>query len=57
MHQFDGYVNKSATNKKIAYDVFKKGDSAFMTGDVLFQDELGFYFFQDRMGDTFRYGV
>jgi len=55
IHQFDGYVNQTATKKKIAYDVFKKGDSAFMTGDVLYQDELGYYFFQDRMGDTFRW--
>lgn len=54
IHQFDGYVNQSATNKKIAYDIFAKGDSAFMSGDVLLQDELGFYFFQDRTGDTFR---
>lgn len=30
--EFDGYVNKSATDKKIAYDVFHKGDSAFLTG-------------------------
>ena len=54
IHQFDGYVNQQATQKKIAYDIFNKGDSAFMTGDVLYQDELGYYFFQDRTGDTFR---
>ena len=29
---FDGYANKKSTAKKIAYDVFKKGDSAFLTG-------------------------
>jgi len=55
MHKFDGYVNQQATKKKIAYDIFQKGDSAFMSGDVLIQDELGFYFFQDRTGDTFRW--
>lgn len=55
LRQFDGYLNKSATQKKIAYDIFKKGDSAFMTGDRLIQDEEGFYYFQDRTGDTFRW--
>lgn len=55
IHQFDGYLNQSATKKKIAYNVFSKGDSAFLTGDMLMQDELGFYYFQDRTGDTFRW--
>ena len=30
--RFDGYADKAATEKKIAYDVFQKGDSVFMTG-------------------------
>lgn len=55
MHKFDGYINKADTNKKVAKDVFSKGDSAFMTGDMLMQDEEGFYYFQDRTGDTFRW--
>ena len=56
LRQFDGYLNKESTQKKIAHDVFSKGDSVFMTGDVLVQDEEGFFYFQDRLGDTFRYG-
>ena len=32
VREFDGYVNKSATQKKILHDVFRKGDTAFMTG-------------------------
>jgi hypothetical protein len=32
MREFDGYVNKSATEKKILTDVWSKGDYAFMTG-------------------------
>ena len=32
VREFDGYVNKGATEKKILHDVWKKGDSAFMTG-------------------------
>jgi len=55
MHRFDGYLNQKATQKKLAFDVFSKGDSAFLTGDMLMQDEEGFYYFQDRTGDTFRW--
>uniref|UniRef100_A0A671MIM5 Long-chain-fatty-acid--CoA ligase n=1 Tax=Sinocyclocheilus anshuiensis TaxID=1608454 RepID=A0A671MIM5_9TELE len=32
LRRFDGYVNQSATNKKVAHDVFKKGDSAYLSG-------------------------
>lgn len=31
---FDGYLNKSATNKKIARDVLAKGDTAYLTGEA-----------------------
>lgn len=30
--QFEGYLNKSETNKKIIRDVFAKGDSCFVSG-------------------------
>ncbi|XP_054859660.1 long-chain fatty acid transport protein 1 [Eublepharis macularius] len=55
LRRFDGYVNESATNKKIAYNVFKKGDQAYLSGDVLVMDELGYMYFKDRSGDTFRW--
>lgn len=32
LREFDGYVNKQATDKKVCPDVFKKGDIAFLTG-------------------------
>ena len=32
MREFDGYANKEATQKKLAYDVFAKGDCYFLTG-------------------------
>ncbi len=51
---FDGYRDKAATSKKIATDVFKKGDRYFRSGDILIRDEFGWLFFQDRGGDTFR---
>lgn len=32
LRRFDGYVNQSATSKKVANSVFKKGDSAYLSG-------------------------
>ncbi|XP_017911366.1 PREDICTED: long-chain fatty acid transport protein 4 isoform X2 [Capra hircus] len=55
LRRFDGYLNQSANNKKIARDVFKKGDQAYLSGDVLVMDELGYVYFRDRTGDTFRW--
>lgn len=55
LRRFDGYVSDSATNKKIAHSVFRKGDSAYLSGDVLVMDELGYMYFRDRSGDTFRW--
>ena len=55
MLPFDGYVDKKATQKKVIQDVLKPGDSAFRTGDILTQDEEGYFYFRDRTGDTFRW--
>ncbi len=52
---FDGYVNRQATSKKIAYDISRKGDQAFLSGDILMMDQDGYLFFKDRSGDTFRW--
>ena len=32
LRRFDGYANQEATNKKIVHNVFKKGDSAYLSG-------------------------
>lgn len=53
--QFLGYADKKATDKKILRDIFKKGDLAFLSGDILVADEVGNLFFKDRTGDTFRW--
>ena len=53
--RYDGYENKEASNKKIMRDVFKKDDMWFRTGDLLWRDEMGYYFFSDRIGDTYRW--
>ncbi|CAO3598286.1 unnamed protein product [Absidia cylindrospora] len=54
--QFDGYYkNKEATDKKILKNAFEKGDAYFRSGDLLKLDADGFFYFGDRVGDTFRW--
>lgn len=50
-----GYVNQKDSDKKIIMDVFEKGDSAFLSGDIVVCDELGYLYFKDRTGDTYRW--
>lgn len=52
---FEGYTQKSDTEKKILRDVFEEGDSWFRTGDLMRRDEHGYFYFVDRIGDTFRW--
>lgn len=52
---FDGYVNKEASEKKVYRDVYVKGDVVFASGDLLTIDDLGYVYFKDRTGDTFRW--
>ena len=53
--RFEGYETKEATQKKILRNVFKKGDAWFRTGDLLKRDKLGYFYFMDRVGDTYRW--
>lgn len=55
LRRFDGYANPEATRKKIAHNVFRKNDSAYLSGDVLVMDDFGYMYFRDRGGDTFRW--
>ncbi len=52
---FEGYSRAADTEKKILRDVFEKGDFWFRTGDLMKHDELGYFYFVDRIGDTFRW--
>jgi len=36
-------------------DVFEPGDVWIRTGDLMRKDELGYFYFVDRIGDTFRW--
>lgn len=54
-NRFEGYADKSATEKKILRNAFKQGDAWFRTGDLMKKDEHGYFFFIDRIGDTFRW--
>ncbi|KAG0243498.1 hypothetical protein BGW41_002038 [Actinomortierella wolfii] len=49
------YKNKSASEKKLIRDVFKKGDLWFRMGDIMMYDKEGWLVFCDRVGDTFRW--
>jgi fatty-acyl-CoA synthase len=53
--RFDGYTDDAATEKKVLRDVFERGDAWFRTGDLMRRDEANFYYFVDRIGDTFRW--
>ncbi|WP_339914756.1 long-chain-acyl-CoA synthetase [uncultured Brevundimonas sp.] len=54
-HEFSGYADKAASEKKVLTDVFQRGDRWFRTGDLMRRDSDGYYFFVDRIGDTFRW--
>ncbi|XP_061825737.1 long-chain fatty acid transport protein 2 isoform X1 [Nerophis lumbriciformis] len=53
---FVGYAgNDQQTEKKRLRNVMKKGDLYFNTGDLMRFDKDNFVYFQDRVGDTFRW--
>lgn len=52
---FDGYSEKSDSDKKIFKDVFKQGDKWFNSGDLVVNQGLKHIAFADRLGDTFRW--
>lgn len=54
-HNYSGYADKAASERKILRDVFEHGDQWFRTGDLMRQDADGYFYFVDRIGDTFRW--
>ncbi len=53
--RFEGYADPQASERKLLRDVFAHGDVWYRTGDLLRRDARGFYYFVDRLGDTFRW--
>ena len=53
--RFEGYTDESATQNKLLRNVFEPGDAWFRTGDLMRKNDQGFFYFVDRVGDTFRW--
>jgi fatty-acyl-CoA synthase len=53
--RFEGYTDTQASARKVLRNVFAEGDSWYRTGDLMRQDASGFFYFVDRVGDTFRW--
>jgi fatty-acyl-CoA synthase len=53
--RFEGYVDKDSSDQKILRNAFTIGDAWFRTGDLMRRDQIGYFYFVDRIGDTFRW--
>jgi fatty-acyl-CoA synthase len=53
--RFEGYADPEASARKVLRNVFKQGDSWYRTGDLMRRDESGFFYFVDRVGETYRW--
>ncbi len=53
--RYEGYTDSRATGSRLMRDVFEPGDTWFRTGDLLNKDREGYFYFVDRVGDTFRW--
>ena len=52
---FEGYTSAEATEAKLLRNLFRPGDCWFRSGDLVRFDEEDYFFFVDRVGDTFRW--
>jgi fatty-acyl-CoA synthase len=53
--RFEGYTDRRASERKILRDVFAPGDVWYRSGDLMRKDGAGFFYFVDRIGDSFRW--
>ncbi len=53
--RFEGYADANASARKLIRNVFKDGDAWYRTGDLMRRDARGFYYFVDRVGETYRW--
>jgi fatty-acyl-CoA synthase len=52
---FEGYSSAAESEQKVLRNVFAQGDAWYRTGDLMRTDAAGFFYFVDRVGDTFRW--
>ncbi|MBS0580898.1 MAG: long-chain-acyl-CoA synthetase [Proteobacteria bacterium] len=52
---FEGYTSAQATEAKILRNLFRPGDRWVRSGDLVRFDAEDYYYFVDRVGDTFRW--
>ena len=53
--RFEGYADPEASKRKVLENAFETGDRWFRTGDLMRRDARGYFYFVDRIGDTFRW--
>ena len=53
--RFDGYTDAAASERKYLRGVFEVDDLWFRSGDLMRRDSDGYFYFVDRIGDTFRW--
>ena len=53
--RFEGYTSAADTERKILRGVFQAGDAWYRSGDLLHHDADDYFYFVDRIGDTFRW--
>ncbi|HLZ83974.1 MAG TPA: long-chain-acyl-CoA synthetase [Caulobacteraceae bacterium] len=53
--EYAGYLSRADSEKKVLKDAFRPGDRWFLTGDLMTRDHDGYFYFVDRVGDTFRW--
>ncbi|WP_232629359.1 long-chain-acyl-CoA synthetase [Methylobacterium sp. Leaf118] len=54
-YTFEGYTSDAESARKVLRDVVKPGDAWMRTGDLMRRDAQGYFYFVDRIGDTFRW--
>lgn len=52
---FEGYTSPEATEAKLLRNVFEKDDCWYRSGDLVRFDDNDFFWFVDRVGDTYRW--
>jgi len=52
---FRGYTDAAASAARVVQNVFESGDAYFRSADLLRRDARGYFYFVDRLGDSYRW--